>query len=163
MHLGFIRFLTVTDLQPAPSPQSRVLPLVRLGKTPATERHPGRDSFTSHGVFSPGARGQPLRSRARCDWSPCDGPRLQSWRGTAPKHCYLGLWEARTSEKETRNMVLLPQDWGWDRPAPHSIRHKCSVAPAFPAKAVNPSLVLRSSDRNPARQHRLAEGALACG
>lgn len=54
-------------------------------------------------------------------------------------------------------------DWGWDRPAPHSICHKCSVAPAFTSEAINPSPVLRGSDRNPARQHKLAEGALACG
>lgn len=64
---------------------------------------------------------------------------------------------------QTRKVALMPQEWGWDRPAPHSICHKCCAAPAFPAKATNPSQVLRSSNRNLARQHRLAEGALACG
>lgn len=121
-------------------------------------RHPGRDSFTLHGVFSLDARGQPLRSRARCDWSPCDGLQLQSWHETAPTRCSLGLQEARTSNKETRKAALLSQDWGWDRPAPHSVCHKCSVAPAFPAKPINPSPVLRSSGRNPAKHNGLRGG-----
>lgn len=39
----------------------------------------------------------------------------------------------------------------------------CSGAAAFPVKAINPSPVLRSSVRIPARQHRLGEGVLAHG
>lgn len=69
---------------------------------------------------------------------------------------------ARTGTKETK-AVLVPQGRGWDSPAPHGICHTCSGAPAFPANAVNPSPVLRSSGRNPARQHRLREGVLARG
>lgn len=170
MHLGFIRFFAVTDLQLTPSPLIAGPPISSGSASPtqpslAASRSSTRegDSFTLHGAFSLCARGQPLRSRARCDWSPCGGRRLQSWHGTAPRRCYPGLREVRASKKERRKVALLPQDWGWDRPAPQGICHKCSVAPAFAAEAINPSRVLRGSDRNPARQHRFVEGALACG
>lgn len=39
----------------------------------------------------------------------------------------------------------------------------CSGAPAFPANAINPTPVLRSSGGNPARLRRLREGVLAPG
>lgn len=112
---GFHMLLCCDRFTANPQPLIMGPPLVRFSKPHATEphsakrRHPGRDSFTLRGVFSLGARGQPLHSRARCDWSPCDGPRLQSWHGTAPRRCYLGLQEARTSKKETRKVALLPQ------------------------------------------------------
>lgn len=52
---------------------------------------------------------------------------------------------------------------GLGQPAPHSTCHKCPVVPVVPAKSINPFPVLRSSGRNPARQHRLREGDLARG
>lgn len=64
-------------------------------------------------------------------------------------------------DSDGHKALSVAQGWGWDRPAPQGSWHTCSGAPAFPANPINPSPVLRSSGRNPARQHRLREGVLA--
>lgn len=83
------------------------------------------------------------------------GPRLP--RRVVPWAC-----GARTAQRTQGRCQRRGAGAGTGRHPPHGSCHTCSGAPAFPANATNPSLVL-SSGRNPARQRRLGEGVLTRG